>query len=187
MRQQRNKGFTLVEVIVAFVILGIAGGTILNSFAMAIRLNVKAEQEFRTANCARIAMEYLLHLDGIRTDVNRYWNALENEDMDTNMPNGEGFVEIPTGVLTAGTVPEKLTSDIVEALGEYDDLQVNISPVKWGRYQRPAAVEDNADSSIPARVDCQIQITITSDTGDESEWTGIRRIILTKESEGDGT
>lgn len=176
MKRLQNRGFTLVEVIVAFVILGIAGGTILNSFAMAVRLNAKAEQEFQAAGCARTAMEYVLHLDGLKTEVVDWASNSENLALLLSEPD---FYELkttePYDALVLSAAAFTGAEDILDG---FDGL---IPSVKSVALQK-ADSEEAPDSAVV----CRIQIELMDGTEVAAELTGSRRIEINSSGGGSG-
>lgn len=56
-RKLNNKGFSLVEVLVAIIILAIATGPLLSSFVSSIRYNAKAKEKQNTMDAAQSIME----------------------------------------------------------------------------------------------------------------------------------
>ncbi len=56
-KQLNNKGFSLVEVLIAMIILGIAIGPILYSFVTGIKINAKAKEQQRLNSAAQSIME----------------------------------------------------------------------------------------------------------------------------------
>lgn len=174
MRQRQNSGFTLVEVIAAFVILGIAGGVILNSFAMAIRLNVKAEQAFKAANDARMSLEYVLHLDQIKENVSTWAVGQKADNSDALLSYvSSDWQEIEA--LKQGIVLPSGERELLEGL----DTDIGIASVSVGSYK--SASEDH-----PETIDCRVQLTVKAEDGEEEIWTGFCRIILPGESEAEG-
>ena len=173
MRRLQNRGFTLVEVIVAFVILGIAGGTILNSFAMAVRLNAKAEQEFWAAGCARTAMEYMLHLDGLKTAVEDWASDSGNLAL---LSSDTAFYELGTGGTGDETVLSAASfgSDILD---EFDGLVPKVKSI---------ALKKEVSGEGDTAVICRIEIELLNGTETAAELTGSRRIEIGPSGGGSG-
>jgi prepilin-type N-terminal cleavage/methylation domain-containing protein len=90
-RKNADKGFTLVEVIIAVVILGIVFSPLLQNFIQSARLNKKAREELNATTMAQNIMEGM--------------NAYSAEDiiksLDSNT-NGEVLTILPSGTACGG-------------------------------------------------------------------------------------
>ncbi|RAP58485.1 prepilin-type N-terminal cleavage/methylation domain-containing protein [Oleiagrimonas sp. MCCC 1A03011] len=69
MRRARQRGFTLIEVIAAILLLSLAFAALLTTMGNATRLAVNADAHTRAALCAQSAMDSAFVLEPIRAGV----------------------------------------------------------------------------------------------------------------------
>lgn len=77
MRKKENKGFSLLEVLVAIAVLGLLAGPLMHSFVTAANTNVKSKDRQRITAVAQNLMEQVVALEPEELQSDREWKAFD--------------------------------------------------------------------------------------------------------------
>ena len=130
--KNKNKGFTLIEVIISMLILAIVAIPILRSFNVSMRTNIKADEKEAAVEYAQQLMESLQSLGA--TEVEKEFSE-RNSDFKDFLGGGtvdatdSGFINIRSGSLKAG---DSRYYRILkgEAAGREYDAQISYIPAE---------------------------------------------------------
>lgn len=147
-RKLNNQGMSLIEILVAMIILGVVTASLLHSFVTSVRLNAKAKEKQRVATAAQSLMEGLKAYDmehiclqfnggGMRLISNAdtyYEEALSDRDGDgvsdvSIVLDGDGgYTFLPAADNKYAFVLENIKFDNIDGMeDQYYDARIEIS------------------------------------------------------------
>ena len=119
LKKLNNKGFSLVEILIAIIILGIATGPILSCFVTAVRVNAKAKDQQRWNAAAQSIMEGFKGYS-FEELTDQFSSSKDNStdisgikiynNKDVNDANGNSFSSLSAAYCTVSTETNSYTS-----------------------------------------------------------------------------
>ena len=147
MPYRRHCGFSLIELIMAIVIIGIAVGVIAQLFSQNVAGSPEPFLRQRTIAVANAFMDEILH---------KKWDHVT--------PDGGGCVNTGSAICPTGPLPSGIGTEAPETRATYNDID------DYNEINNQSPPRDASDNPMPGYIGFTVDVTVTQPA---ANWNGI--------------